>query len=251
MAEQLADKRALVVGAAGGIGSAVVRVLAGQGARVVAADIVAPNAPDAELTLVCDATSDESWQATLAHAEDALGGLDAFAYITGTLHPASPVETFPMDEWDRVFEVNVKGLVRASRVVVPAMRRQGGGSIAAITSWYGHSGHAFFGAYCASKAALINLTQTMADELAADHIRVNSVAPGNIDTSMHRNALETEARNRGISFEEMRDIEWAKIPLKIAGPPESIAEGVAFLLSDASSYTTGATLDVNGGCMYR
>jgi NAD(P)-dependent dehydrogenase (short-subunit alcohol dehydrogenase family) len=130
---------------------------------------------------------------------------------------------------------------------IPALREAKNASIVAITSWYGRSGHAFFPGYCASKAAMISLCQTAAAELAPD-IRVNSVAPGNVATRMHFTALDEEAEKRGITPEEMKDIEWAKIPLGRAADPEEMASAVYFLASTEGSYLTGATLDVNGGC---
>jgi len=123
------------------------------------------------------------------------------------------------------------------------------GTITFISSWWGRSGHAYFSSYCASKAAVIVFAQALAEELAPD-IRVNTVCPGNIDTKMHRAALHTEAAERGITFEEMKDIEWAKIPLKIAGPPSAIANALVWLASPAASYVTGASLDVNGGVVF-
>ncbi len=251
MRNQLNGKRVLVIGAGGGIGSSVCAVLQGYGARIAAADLTNPNTPGAEVSLACDVTSADSLESAVQSVVDSFGGLDSLAFISGTIHEASPIESFPLDEWDRVFDINVKGIARALRYVVPVMKRNPGGSIVTIGSWYGQSAHAYFSAYCASKAAVISLTQSSADELAQFGIRVNSISPGNIDTAMHRTALATEADKRGISFEEMKDIEWGKIPLKVAGPPESIAEGVAFLVSDASSYITGATLDINGGVMLR
>jgi NAD(P)-dependent dehydrogenase (short-subunit alcohol dehydrogenase family) len=130
------------------------------------------------------------------------------------------------------------------------MPRHAGAAIVGIASWWGRSGHAYYAAYCTSKAGVISLVQCLAAELAPEGIRANAVSPGNIDTQMHRSALESEAAERGVSFEEMKAIEWAKIPLGIAGPPQSIADAVLFLSSDKSSYITGATLDVNGGVQF-
>jgi NAD(P)-dependent dehydrogenase (short-subunit alcohol dehydrogenase family) len=167
--------------------------------------------------------------------------------IAGTLQKVGPVATLPMDEWDRVMSVNVRSYVLMMKQFIPPLRAAGKGSIVTISSWYGRSGHGFFSAYCASKAAVISLTQTAAAELAPD-IRVNSVAPGNVATRMHFTALEEEAVKRGITTDEMRAIEWAKIPLERAGDPSEMASAVYFLASEQGSYLTGATLDVNGGC---
>src|SRR5690606_36006911 len=100
--------------------------------------------------------------------------------------------------------------------------------------------------YCASKAGVISLTQVLAEEMAPFGVRVNSVAPGMINTGMHERALREEAAERGMSFEEFRDSEWARIPLGKAGDPVDIANAHLFLASDEAMYVTGASLDVNG-----
>lgn len=247
----LVGQRVLVTGAGGGIGRAVVSSLKEEGALVAATDVNAPDGTGADLALACDVTDDNSVRAAVAAADDALGGLTSLAYVTGYLHHAHPIAEFPLSEWNKVLDINVTGMVRMAQNVVPLMTQAGGGTVVTVSSWWSYQGHAYFAAYCASKAALRILTQSMADELAPAGIRVNSVAPGNIDTSMHRAALQTEADKRGITFDEMKAIEWAKIPLSIAGPPECIADAVTFLLSPRSSYITGATLDVNGGVLLR
>jgi NAD(P)-dependent dehydrogenase (short-subunit alcohol dehydrogenase family) len=150
-----------------------------------------------------------------------------------------------------VHGVNLRGVFLACRELAPLIPADAGGSIVTISSWWGQSGHPFYSAYCTSKAGVISLTQSLAAELAGSGIRVNSVAPGNIDTQMHREALRGEAAERGIGFDEMKDIEWAKIPLRVAGPPHSIVDAAFWLASDQSSYVTGATIDVNGGVLMR
>lgn len=245
----LKGEKILVIGAAGGIGTSVVETLLSDGAEVVAADLVLPHTASAH-NLLCDVTSAESVNAAVSETVQRIGGLTGVAYVSGLLHDAKPIDEFDLKIWDQVFDVNVKGMVRVAHAVVPMMKRAGKGKIVHVASWWGHHGHAFFSAYCASKASVVSLTQSMAEELASAGIRVNAVAPGNIDTSMHRNALETEANKRGISFQEMKDIEWAKIPMGFAGPPRSIADAISFLLSDRSSYVTGATIDVNGGVLF-
>ena len=247
----LDGQRILVTGAGGGIGTAVVETLAAEGALVVATDLRTPPQGQAAAAFACDVTDGESVANAVDKAAEILGGLTGIAYVTGVLHPAHPIAEFPLETWDWVFDANVKGMVRLAHSGVPALLNAGGGSIVTISSWWGFSGHAYFAAYCASKAALRIFTQSMAEELAGSGIRVNSVAPGNIDTSMHRDALTTEAEKRGLSFEEMKDLEWRKIPLQFAGPPQCIADSVAFLMSSQASYITGATLDVNGGVMLR
>ena len=249
-------KSVMIVGAAGGIGSATAQRFADEGASLALFDMT-PGVHDTMASLngaegfadICDITDPASCAAAVAATVERFGGLDVLAVIAGALHPANPVRDLPISDWDLMMDVNLKGPFLCTRAAVPHMRR--GGAIVTIGSWYGQSGHAFFSAYCASKAGLIVYTQCLADELAPEGIRANCVCPGNINTGMHRHALEAEAATRGIGFEEMRDIEWAKIPLGAAGPPECIADAVAFLASPDAAYITGASIDVNGGCKFR
>lgn len=245
----LTGQRIFVTGAAGGIGREVVNVLVENGAEVIGTDLRVVSDTQASLFLECDVTSQESVDAAVAQANDRLGPLTGLAYVTGFNHAAMPISDFSMDMWDKVYDINVKGVVRCAKAIVPQL--SSGASIVTTTSWWSYTGKAYFAAYCSSKAALKSLTQSMADELAPRGIRVNNVAPGNINTIMHTEALETEAVKRGITYEEMKDIEWAKIPLGIAGPPRSIGDCMAFLFSDKASYITGGTFDVNGGVLLR
>ena len=247
----------IITGAAGGIGRATAERFASEGWSLVLTDVdpavesVAKGLKMASGRTAAGTVADitkEAGVAALAKFVAAQGKpLRFLGLIAGTLQKAGPVETIEMDEWDRVMGINVRANVLMMKQFVPALRAAGKASIVTISSWYGKSGHAFFPAYCASKAAVISLTQTAAAELAPA-IRVNSVAPGNVATRMHFTALEEEAVNRGITAEEMKNIEWAKIPLERAADPSEIASAVYYLASDQGSYLTGATIDVNGGC---
>lgn len=248
----------VVVGAANGVGRATAETFAREGAQLVVAD-VAPSIAEAStwlgdaevLAQRCDVTSATDCEALIAAAVERFGRVDVLAHVAGVLQDAAKVADLPGEEWDRVLAVNAKGPMQTARAVIPQMRAQGGGRIINVASWFSYSGHAFFGAYCASKAALRMLTQAIAEEEADAGITANCVSPGNVDTEMHRAALRDEAVKRGITTQEMQDIEWAKIPLKHACPPEDIADAIAFLASDAARYMTGASLDVNGGVLLR
>lgn len=247
----------IITGAAGGIGRSTAERFASEGWSLVLTDVdpaVESVARELKMApgrtavgIVADITA-QAGVSAVARIVAAQGQpLRFLGLIAGTLQKVGSVETIEMDEWDRVMNINVRANVLMMKQFVPALRTAGKASIVTISSWYGKSGHAFFPAYCASKAALISLTQTAAAELAPA-IRVNSVAPGNVATRMHFTALDEEAVKRGVTSEEMKNIEWAKIPLERAAEPSEIASAVYFLASDQGSYLTGATLDINGGC---
>jgi NAD(P)-dependent dehydrogenase (short-subunit alcohol dehydrogenase family) len=258
-ARRFEGKIVLVVGAARGVGLATAQAFAGEGARLSLADIdpaidgVASELPAGTDLLAgrADVTDPASVDALVAATVERFGRVDVLAHVAGVLQQTAKVADLSGDEWDRVLTVNAKGPMHTARAVIPHMREQGGGRIVNVASWFSYSGHAYFGAYCASKAALRILTQAIADEEAGANITANCVSPGNVDTEMHRKALRDEAASRGISADEMKDIEWAKIPLKHACPPEDIADAILFLASDDAKYMTGASVDVNGGVLLR
>jgi NAD(P)-dependent dehydrogenase (short-subunit alcohol dehydrogenase family) len=252
----------LIVGAARGVGLATARTFARQGAQLVladadpavdevAAELAADVGADRVIAQRADMTSGAECDALVGATVERFGRLDVLAVVAGVLQRTAKIADLPSEEWDRVLGVNAKGPMHMARAAIPQMRAQGGGRIVNVASWFSYSGHAYFGAYCASKAALRMLTQAIAEEEAENGITANCVSPGNVDTEMHRTALREEAEKRGISTEEMKDIEWAKIPLEHACPPEDIADAIAFLASDEARYMTGASLDVNGGVLLR
>jgi NAD(P)-dependent dehydrogenase (short-subunit alcohol dehydrogenase family) len=259
------DGVAVVTGAAGAIGRACVEAFAASGATVALVDVepqtermeriltdVRSRHPHAEGSVhACDVADPAEVEQLAAQIAERWGRLDYLALVAGIIHDARPVEDVPIEDWDRVLGVNLRGPFLLARAFIPLMRRQQSGSIVAIGSWYGRLGHAFFGPYCASKAGLIVLTQVLAAELAPAGIRANTVSPGNVDTTMHHKALADEAVERGISYDEMRAIEWAKIPLGAPSRAEDIANAVLFLCSGASSSITGSSIDVNGGVLFR
>ena len=173
--------------------------------------------------------------------------LKTLALVAAVIHEAVSVDAMDMDVWDNVMRVNLRANVKIVSVCAPLMRAAGGGAITLVTSFWGREGHGFFSPYCASKAALISYTQAAAAELAPE-IRVNSVAPGNINTPMHFRALSNEAEKRGVTREEVQAVEWGKIPMGRPAHPEEIAAAIHFLSTDEAGYFVGATLDVNGGC---
>lgn len=251
----------MVVGASGATGRAVSRRLVEDGYCIALVDAVGLEQAVAELGDVAervlgayttDLTSEASVAALAAALRRDAEAVHALAVVAAVQQrEASPVTSFDVADWDRVMAVNLRGPFLVAKWLAPLMAGAPGASIVNTGSWWGYEGHALFSAYSASKAALRSLTQALAEELAPSGIRVNLLAPGNIDTPMHHGALQTEADKRGIPLEEMQRIEWDKIPLGRPAAPEQIAAALSFLLGPDSSYMTGSVLDVNGGVVFR
>jgi NAD(P)-dependent dehydrogenase (short-subunit alcohol dehydrogenase family) len=253
----MSARLAILTGANGGVGRACAKKFADEGWSLVLVDIDASVVETAKqiaaapgqviVGIAADITQEAEVEKVVA-AVKATGVAPRFlGLVAGVNQSASAVEDFDMAVWDRIMSINLRANVLMMRALIPSMKATGKASIATVSSFWGRAGHGYFSAYCASKAALISLTQSAAAELAPE-IRVNSLAPGNIGTPMHYNALRDEATKRGISEKEMRDIEWAKIPMGKPADPAEMASALHFLATDDSSYMTGATLDVNGGC---
>jgi len=236
---RLADRTVLVTGATGGMGSATVRALAAEGAHVGVADM------SAELTarlaeevggtsLVVDVTSPDSVTAGVEALAAARGTIDVLVNFAGIVDPRRMDEIEP-DAWSRVFDVNVRGTWLMCTAVIPHMPR--GGSIVNIGSRAGLVGGTTSGAsYAASKAAVICFTKSVAKFAAPLGIRANVINPGCIETPMLDHfAPEVVAAMPG------------QAALGRLGTPAEIAESVIFLATDASSFMTGAQLNVNGG----
>ena len=252
----------LITGAAGGIGRPAARTFAGAGYRVCVADLHAVAVEDAAaelreqvagadvLPLVFDQSDESSILASIDAIRTWTDSLTSIALVAGTVQDKTvPVTELDVAEWDRVHNVNLRGVFLSAKHLIPLLTRDGSGSLTAIASYFGRTGFPLFAGYCTSKAGVISLVQTLALELADEGIRANAIAPGSVNTGMHRKALVEEAAVRGVSFEEMRDEYWRRIPLKRAADPQDIADALLFLASPQSKYITGATLDVNGGVM--
>ncbi len=253
------QKLALITGAAGEVGKATARLFASQGWSLVLCDRVSEverlaGALQEEhgrrcLGVVADLAVDEDVDRVVDVAAQTGIPLCFLGLVAAINHPAVRIEDMDMSLWDRVQAINLRANVKFISASVPHLRRGKNSSIVLVSSFWGREGHAFFSPYCASKAALISLTQSVAAELAPA-IRVNCVAPGNIDTPMHYEALAVEAKQRSVSIDEMRRTEWAKIPMQRPANVGEIAAAIYFLSSEAASYFVGSTLDANGGCRF-
>jgi len=241
---QGADGRvAVVTGAASGMGRATAVHLAERGWRVVAVDLRDDalawcTGNDAVAPLAADIATEEGNAAMVALAEERFGGLDG-AVLNAAVIAAGPIDQLPIEQLDRMYQVNLRGVVLGIRAVLPALRRRGGGAISVTSSMGGTEGETYNWAYGATKAGVINLAQSVAMEVGREGIRVNVLCPGPIQhTGMSSSAEETAGVYDGVK---------GLTALKRWGEPEEIASVHEFLLSPASSYVTGATILVDGG----
>ncbi len=233
-------KRVIVTGAASGIGQACVSALLREGARVMALDR-AEFESDAQLSGACDVSDAHAVQLSFQRALDAFGGLDVCVANAGVLGSLALLDDLSTEDWLDVLRVNVVGTFHCLQQASICMRKQGGGAIVCTASVAGLRSGAGPIPYSASKAAVINLVQTAAQQLAGTGVRVNAVCPGLVETGMTRMVFEM-ARARG-NEDKIGQLN----PLRRAGRPDEIAEAVLFLASDASSYLNGQAIPVDGG----
>lgn len=248
---RLNQKSAIVTGGAGGIGRATALAFAREGARVVVVDIDGQAAQQVAdeiaaaggeaVAVRADVSSDSDIADVVATAVDRFGGVDIVFNNAGIIRRADAVET-TVEEWDRVFAVNVRSIFLMCKHVVPVMAAAGGGSIINTGSGWGLKGGGRALSYCASKGAVVNMTRALAIDHGPQGIRVNSVNPGDTDTGMLREEARQLSEETGAFLAEAADR-----PLGRMGRPEEIAEAVVWLASDASSYVTGSALVVDGG----
>ena len=246
MTSRLKDKRLLVVGAATGIGRAVVAAAVAEGARVVLADLAVEQgeatARELGATFIrCDVADEASVKATVTAAVERLGGLDGLVNNAG-LQRAGALETITVDDWNSLMAVNTRGVFLATREAIPHLRAAGGGSIVNTSSLAGKRGGPGIAAYAASKGAVMAFTTAAALELARDRIRVNSVCPGFIDTPFNNPAIAY----MGGREEQARVVE-RMVPLGRQAVPAEVAPLYVYLLSDESAYVTAQALSIDGG----
>ena len=219
-------RRALVTGAASGIGQACAQRLAADGLEVVTLDL-APG---------CDVRADVTSTESVARAMEQIGGVDVLVNSAGVVGPNMPTWEVDDDAWEQTFAVNVTGTFRMCRAVVPAMRARGWGRVVNLASIAGKEGNPNLAAYSASKAAVIGLTKSLGKELATSGVLVNAVAPAVIETPM--NATNTP---------EVLAYMVGRIPMGRLGRVEEVSALVSWLVSDACSFSTGAVYDLSGG----
>jgi NAD(P)-dependent dehydrogenase (short-subunit alcohol dehydrogenase family) len=251
----LTDKTVLVTGGATGIGRATAIHLAEAGARVLAAGLDEANGETLEAEQRAlgrqlkfyrmDVTNDSDVRHIVLLAERECGGLNAIVNSAAVCNTGRRLEDVSDAEWDITFNTNVKGIFYVCRASLPALRRAGGGSVVNIASVHAVATAVGHAAYSASKGAVLSLSRQLALDYAVDHIRVNALVVGSVDTRMSQRAFEAAggAESLGLSFE-------ANALPRIAQPRE-LAQVIAFLISDASSFITGTGLVADGGMLAR
>jgi 3-oxoacyl-[acyl-carrier protein] reductase len=239
----LTGRTAFVTGASGGIGAAIARALAAQGAMVALGGtrLEPLQALAAELDgkghiVIADIGDRAATDAAFAEAEKALGGkIDILVNNAGITRDQLALR-MKDDDWDRVIEVNLTAGFRLARIALRGMMKRRWGRIIGITSVVGATGNPGQANYAASKAGMIGMSKALAAEVASRGITVNCVAPGFIDTAM--TAVLTEEQNQRIA---------GNVPAGRLGVSAEIAAAVVYFASEEAAYTTGATLHVNGG----
>ena len=271
---ELNNRVALITGAGKktGIGFAIARAFAGEGAHIILADLC----QDLEgfdqyyrlsrweelqqlaheistvgvrsLPIQVDVTDETSVKAMGKSVEEAFGRLDILVNNAGVAPSPNLVQAMAPLAWKKTFEVNVHGTFLVSQAVIPLMVRSGpGGVILNMASKAGKIPRAFVGAYCSAKAAVIMMSRVMALELAPQGIRVNALCPGQIETDMERWSWEFEAKALGKNVDQVKAEKIKTIPLGRVGRPEDVAQVALFLASSRSAFMTGQAINVTGG----
>lgn len=262
---QVEGKSIIVTGGASGIGAACARTLAREGAKVLITDIDATQGPEVVADIVRkggtaaflkqDVTDEKRWQEVVAEAVTRWKKLDGLVNNAG-VGLAGSILDFSLDDWRRQMAINVEGVFLGTKYAVKAMKDTGGGSIVMMSSVAGFVGSPRLAGYCATKGAVRLFTKAVALECAQNdwNIRVNSVHPGIIDTPIWTKIpMGGQQFNQPAGANALDPNQLAAIgaPVKRAGKPEDIANGVLFLCSDASSYMTGTELVIDGGIIAR
>jgi sorbitol-6-phosphate 2-dehydrogenase len=255
----LQNKRAVVTGAAQGLGLAIAERLLKEGCRVILADLQEASTQAAARDLAkqygddrvsgmrCDVTSEPDVESVVARAVQGMGGLDVFVANAGILI-AGAITEFDVNKWRKVLEVNMVGQMICMKHALKVME-QSGGSFIQINSKSGKKGSFKNSAYAASKFGAIGLVQSAALEMAEKRVRVNAVCPGNLLNSplWTESLFKQYAANQGITEAAVRKKYIDQVPMRRPCEYEDVCNVVVFLASDQSSYMTGQAINVTGG----
>jgi 2-keto-3-deoxy-L-fuconate dehydrogenase len=249
MPGRLKSKIAFVTAAGQGIGRAIAEAFVAEGAKVVATDLDAAKLKGLKkaTTFALDVRSTEAINAMAKKVIKEFGAPNVLANCAGYVHQGTVLDCSEQD-WDFSFDLNVKSMHRMLRAFLPAMLKNGGGSIINIASVASSvRGLPNRYVYGASKAAIIGLTKAVAADFIRKGIRANAICPGTIQSPSLDGRIETNAKTTGASLKAARQAFVDRQPIGRLGTPEEIAAGAVFLASDDSSYYTGQTFQIDGG----
>jgi NAD(P)-dependent dehydrogenase (short-subunit alcohol dehydrogenase family) len=244
--------RVLVTAGAGGIGLAIARRFAAEGARVHTCDVdeaalSALAASDPAITSTqCDVSDRTAVKSLFTDALAKLGGLDVLVNNAGVAGPTAKVEEMNPEDWDRCLEICLTGQFNCVRLAVPHLRNSSNASIVNISSAAGRLGFAMRAPYVAAKWGVIGLTKSLSIELGADNIRVNAILPGLVAGDRQRRVLEAKAQQRGIAYAEMERTAFSYTSIKDYVTPEQIADQILLMCSPRGRTISGQAISVCG-----
>ena len=241
MSTEMNSLTAIVTGGASGIGAAIAAKLQGMGANVAVLDLNPANLPEGQLGLACDVSNDQSIRAAVAAVADQFGGIDIVVNNAG-IGAQGTVEANDDDEWHRVWDINVVGMVRMSRATLPHLRQSKAAAIVNTCSIAATAGLPQRALYSATKGAVLSLTQAMAADHLCEGIRVNAVNPGTADTPWVARLLDS-APDPAAERTALN----ARQPHGRLVSADEVAGAVAYLASPLSGSTTGTSIAVDGG----
>lgn len=251
------DKVVVITGAASGIGQATAKLFAQEGAIQILSDIdeeglretfdmLKEEEQNRTTIMKIDVTQPEEVKEMMQHIIEVFNKIDVLIVNAGVVR-VGPVETFPDADYDLLINVNLKGTHYTCKFAIPYFKKQKFGSIITLASVAAHIGQTAHANYCSTKAGVLGYTRALALDLAPYNVRVNSVSPGATDTPMLQSDVAKQARDRGMSYEEVKKEFEEEGVLGRWATPEEIANGILFLASEESSYITGADLRIDGG----
>jgi NAD(P)-dependent dehydrogenase (short-subunit alcohol dehydrogenase family) len=256
MSTKLANRVTVVTGGGGGIGAAICRLFAQEGARVAVTDRLEEAAEQVAAQILRSGGVAASWALDVAHrdavervadqVESRLGPLAIWVNSAGVSRIVPFLECTE-ETWDLTLRVNLKGTFLCCQAAIRRMLPRRQGVILNLSSQSGRIGNSHYAAYCASKFGVIGLTQSLAAEFAGQGIRANALCPGVIFTPMWEAQVPDYARKKSMRPEQVRPYLEGRIPMGRLGSPEDVARMALFLASDDASYVTGQALNVNGG----